>query len=82
MIPPQFAIGAAIEMADQNTPIKSIVTRPLLPRRNRMLLSQAISVVARLGIADLASDGGLHYSELARLTKTHGPSLHSQGLRP
>ena len=38
-------------------------------------LSRAIHVMARLGIADLLSDGPVHADELARRTKTHAPAL-------
>ena len=38
-------------------------------------VSRAIHVMARLGIADLLSDGPVHADELARHTKTHAPSL-------
>lgn len=39
-------------------------------------LSQALSAVARLGIADLLKDGPKHADELARETGTHAPSLY------
>jgi orsellinic acid C2-O-methyltransferase len=38
-------------------------------------VSRAIHVMARLGVADLLSDGPVHADELARHTKTHAPSL-------
>jgi hypothetical protein len=39
-------------------------------------LSHAIYVAAKLGIADLLSNGPQHYEELAKATKTHAPSLN------
>jgi hypothetical protein len=47
---------------------------------NRLLsgywLSKAVYVAAKLGIADLLAHGGRSVDELARETKTHGPSLY------
>jgi hypothetical protein len=47
---------------------------------NRLLsgywLSQAVSVAAKLGIADLLAHGGRSVDDLARETKAHGPSLY------
>jgi len=47
---------------------------------NRLLsgywLSKAVYVAAKLGIADLVSQQGKSADELARETKTHGPSLY------
>jgi hypothetical protein len=39
-------------------------------------VSQALYVVARLGIADHLAEGPRSYTDLAAATKTHGPSLH------
>ena len=39
-------------------------------------VSCAIHVAAKLGIADLMSEGPRHYRELAAATGTHAPSLH------
>jgi SAM-dependent methyltransferase len=39
-------------------------------------LSQALSVVVKLGIADLLKEGPKNSEELARATKMHGPSLY------
>jgi len=39
-------------------------------------LSQAVYVVAKLGIADLLEDGPLTVAELASATETHAPSLY------
>lgn len=38
-------------------------------------LSQAIHVVARLGVADFLSNGPLDTNDLAQRSKTHAPSL-------
>jgi hypothetical protein len=47
---------------------------------NRLLsgywLSKAVYAAAKLGIADLLSAGGRSVDDLARETKTHGPSLY------
>lgn len=47
---------------------------------NRLLsgywLSKAVSVAAKLDIADLLAQGDLSVDDLARETKTHGPSLY------
>ena len=39
-------------------------------------VSKAVYVAAKLGIADLLSNGPVHYDELARMTGTHGLSLY------
>ncbi|MFQ5914332.1 MAG: methyltransferase [Nitrospinota bacterium] len=39
-------------------------------------VSQAISVAAKLGIADLLKNGSRRFEELAEATGTHGPSLY------
>jgi len=39
-------------------------------------LSRAVYVAAKLGIADLLSEGPQHYNELAKATGTHAPSLN------
>ncbi|HJU28921.1 MAG TPA: methyltransferase [Candidatus Binataceae bacterium] len=39
-------------------------------------VSRALLVAAKLGIADLLKDGPRHYSELAKATETHAPSLN------
>ena len=48
----------------------------LLPMITGSFTSQAISVAARLGIADLVCDGPKSNAELAQATGTHEPSLH------
>jgi SAM-dependent methyltransferase len=39
-------------------------------------VSQAVYVAAKLGIADQLSDGPRHHDDLAKATRTHGPSLN------
>jgi Dimerisation domain len=38
-------------------------------------ISRSLFLVARLGIADLLSDGPRHCNDLAKSTETHAPSL-------
>ncbi|MGH3480384.1 MAG: methyltransferase [Pseudonocardiaceae bacterium] len=40
------------------------------------LVSQAISVVARFGVADTLADGPRHVDEIAELVGAHGPALY------
>ena len=54
-----------------------------LPQQTAMLrmiqgfwLSRALSVVVKLGIADLLKEGPKSIDELAQATKTHAPSLY------
>ncbi len=53
---------------------------PPSPRILQMLtgkwITQAISVAATLGIADLLKDGPKHVEELAKATSTHADSLY------
>lgn len=48
----------------------------MLQMMNAYRLSQAISVAAKLGIADLLTDGAKSSEELAQATATHAPSLY------
>jgi ubiquinone/menaquinone biosynthesis C-methylase UbiE len=50
--------------------------QPLAELMNGYYVSQAIFVVARLGIADQLRNGPKNVGELARATKTHARSLH------
>ena len=38
--------------------------------------SRALALAAKLGVADLLKDGPRHYSDLAKATETHAPSLN------
>lgn len=58
---------------DANAPRPSFVLRSLA---NGYQVTQAISVAANLGIADLLADGPLNSDELAQLTATHPDALY------
>ena len=47
----------------------------LLPMMTGYWVSQALGVVAQLGIADLLEDGPRRVEDLAAETRTHAPSL-------
>ncbi len=47
----------------------------LAPSRNRIWISQSLSVAATLGIADALKDGPRSIEELAAITQTHRPTL-------
>ena len=43
---------------------------------NGFMVSQAIYVAAKLGIADLLTNGSKTAADLAQITQTHAPSLY------
>ena len=68
-------------MSEQNS--QSADTPPIPPAMQMMqtiwpgaMAAQAIYAGARFGIADLLKDGPKTIEEIARATRTHGPSLH------
>lgn len=60
------------ELKQQELPPSAVLTQMLMS----FIVSQAISVAARLYVADHLKDGAKTVEELARLTGTHAPSLY------
>ena len=58
-------------MSTQEIPPPSVIYRMV----TGYYVSQAIYVIARLGIADLLGDGPRDAEELARRSRTHAPSV-------
>src|SRR5687767_10777197 len=48
----------------------------LMQIANGVMATQALGVVAKLGIADLIDDGDRHVDELASSSGSHSPSLY------
>ena len=67
--------------ADTTTPSQTPPDAALVQLVFGKCLSMAISVVAKLKVADLLADGPKTIAELAAKTKTHAPSLYRL-LRP
>jgi hypothetical protein len=65
-------------MAETVTMDSNIASAPvmLLQMMTGYWLSKAVYVAAKLGIADLLSDGAASYDDLAKTTGTHAPSLY------
>jgi O-methyltransferase domain len=68
-------------MSTDNTPSQALPDAALVQLVFGKCISMAISVVAKLRVADLLADGPQTIAELAAKTKTHGPSLYRL-LRP
>jgi hypothetical protein len=63
-------------MADVHQTTETPPQVALLQMMTGYRVSQAISIAAKLGIADVLRAGSMHYETLAGITRTHAPSLY------